>query len=87
MGSLPDARVLNASVEDWQAVLDLVAEKGRAGSGCGTCPGQCEVGLVRPASIAAGGFPPTASRTRRARFRAPGSPQVPFDSALGVLIP
>ncbi|MEU9139502.1 hypothetical protein AB0D33_26690 [Streptomyces sp. NPDC048404] len=28
MGSLPDARVPNASVGDWQAVLDLVAEKG-----------------------------------------------------------
>ncbi|MEU3795656.1 hypothetical protein AB0F07_38695 [Streptomyces fructofermentans] len=28
MGSLPDMRVPNASVEDWQAVLDLVAEKG-----------------------------------------------------------
>lgn len=27
-GSLPDMRVPNASVEDWQAVLDLVAEKG-----------------------------------------------------------
>ncbi|ASY36828.1 MULTISPECIES: hypothetical protein [Streptomyces] len=28
MGSLPDVRVPNASVEDWQMVLDLVAEKG-----------------------------------------------------------
>ncbi|MET8096522.1 hypothetical protein ABZV29_08595 [Streptomyces sp. NPDC005236] len=28
MGSLPDVRVPNASVEDWQLVLDLVAEKG-----------------------------------------------------------
>lgn len=28
MGSLPDVRVPHASVEDWQAVLDLVAEKG-----------------------------------------------------------
>jgi hypothetical protein len=28
MGSLPDVRVPNTSVEDWQAVLDLVAEKG-----------------------------------------------------------
>ena len=27
MGSLPDVRVPDASVEDWQAVLDLVAEK------------------------------------------------------------
>ncbi|MGN5379086.1 hypothetical protein ACQ4WX_22205 [Streptomyces lasalocidi] len=28
MGSLPDVRVPNTSAEDWQAVLDLVAEKG-----------------------------------------------------------
>jgi hypothetical protein len=28
MGSLPDVRVPNTSVEDWQAVLDLVVEKG-----------------------------------------------------------
>ncbi|MEH0474897.1 hypothetical protein ACN6K4_003591 [Streptomyces hayashii] len=28
MGSLPDVRVPEASVEDWQAVLDLVAERG-----------------------------------------------------------
>lgn len=27
MGSLPDARVPDASVEDWQALLDLVAER------------------------------------------------------------
>ncbi|MFE0703986.1 hypothetical protein [Streptomyces sp. NPDC058872] len=28
MGALPDVRVPDASVEDWQTVLDLVAEKG-----------------------------------------------------------
>lgn len=28
MGSLPDVRVPDASVEDWQAVLDLVVEQG-----------------------------------------------------------
>ncbi|MEV6537206.1 hypothetical protein AB0M86_48045 [Streptomyces sp. NPDC051639] len=28
MGPLPDLRVADASVEDWQAVLDLVEEKG-----------------------------------------------------------
>ncbi|WP_437023829.1 hypothetical protein [Streptomyces sp. enrichment culture] len=28
MGSLPDVRVPDASVEDWPAVLDLVAERG-----------------------------------------------------------
>lgn len=28
MGSLPDMRIPDASMQDWQAVLDLVAEKG-----------------------------------------------------------
>jgi hypothetical protein len=28
MGSQPDVRVPDASAEDWQAVLDLVAERG-----------------------------------------------------------
>ncbi|WMX47906.1 hypothetical protein [Streptomyces roseicoloratus] len=28
MGALPDVRVPDASVEDWQSVLDLIAEKG-----------------------------------------------------------
>ncbi len=30
MGSLPDVRVPNASVEGWHGVLDLVAEKGKS---------------------------------------------------------
>ncbi|MEU6251401.1 hypothetical protein [Streptomyces sp. NPDC047043] len=30
MGSLPDVRVPDASVEDWQALLDLVGERGWA---------------------------------------------------------
>ncbi|WP_225637402.1 hypothetical protein [Streptomyces solaniscabiei] len=30
MGALPDLRVPDASVEDWQAVLDLVADRGWA---------------------------------------------------------
>ena len=37
--------------------------------------GQCA--YIRPASVSAGGSPRAASRTRRARYRAPGSPQVP----------
>ena len=34
------------------------------------------VGPRRPVSVAAGGFPRTARRTRRAPFNAPGSPRV-----------
>ncbi len=37
-----------------------------------------EVDSGRPADVSIGGFPRAASRTRRARLRAPGSPQVPF---------
>lgn len=44
MGPLPDVRVPNASVEDWQAVLNLVAEKGwkcqYSGGWCFRCPGR-----------------------------------------------
>ena len=44
--------------------------------------GQSEVGPGRPASVAAGGSPRTASRTRRAPLSAPGSPQAPGAGAL-----
>lgn len=37
-----------------------------------------EVDSGRPADVSIGGFPRAASRTRRARLRAPGSPQIPF---------
>jgi hypothetical protein len=37
-----------------------------------------EVGSGRPADVTAGGFPRAASRTRRARHRATGSPQAPW---------
>ncbi|WP_425567060.1 hypothetical protein [Sphaerisporangium flaviroseum] len=37
-----------------------------------------EVDSGRPADVSTSGFPRAASRTRRARLRAPGSPQVPF---------
>ena len=37
-----------------------------------------EVGPGRPAGVSTGGFPRAASRTRRARFRATGAPQVPL---------
>ncbi|MFD3758086.1 transposase [Streptomyces sp. NPDC058622] len=37
-----------------------------------------EVDLGRPADVSTSGFPRAASRTRRARLRAPGSPQIPF---------
>ncbi|MEV0489535.1 transposase [Streptomyces atratus] len=37
-----------------------------------------EVDSVRPAGVSTSGFPRAASRTRRARLRAPGSPQAPI---------
>ena len=37
-----------------------------------------EVDSGRPADASTSGFPRAASRTRRARLRAPGSPQIPF---------
>jgi transposase len=40
--------------------------------------GLGEVDSGRPADVSIGGFPRAASRTRRARLRAPGSPQIPF---------
>ncbi|MCG8970429.1 hypothetical protein AB0L50_39105 [Streptomyces flaveolus] len=53
MGSLPDMRVPNASVQDWQAVLDLVAEKGwkcQYSEGEAVLPvPRAEVVLSRPA--------------------------------------
>ena len=42
-----------------------------------------EVGPGRPAGVSAGGFPRAASRTRRARFRATGAPQVPLWVVVG----
>ncbi|MEU8542788.1 hypothetical protein AB0C52_22870 [Streptomyces sp. NPDC048717] len=52
MGALPDVRVPNASVEDWQAVLDLVAEKGwkhQYAEGTAVLPlPRAEVVLSRP---------------------------------------
>ncbi|MET9777926.1 hypothetical protein ABZ023_27365 [Streptomyces sp. NPDC006367] len=53
MGPLPDVRVPNTSVEDWQAVLDLVAEKGwkcQYSEGATVLPvPRAEVVLSRPA--------------------------------------
>lgn len=40
-----------------------------------------EVDSGRPADVSTSGFPRAASRTRRARLRAPGSPQIPFRDA------
>lgn len=42
--------------------------------------GLGEVDSGRPAGVSTSGFPRAASRTRRARLRAPGSPQIPFRS-------
>ena len=44
--------------------------------------GHGEVGPGRPAGVATGGSPRTASRTRRAPLSAPGSPQAPRVGAL-----
>jgi hypothetical protein len=44
IGSLPDVRVPGASVEDWQAVLDLVAERGWR---CQFTEGETELPLPR----------------------------------------
>ncbi|MFB7512881.1 hypothetical protein [Streptomyces sp. NPDC056144] len=53
MGSLPDVRVPGASVEDWQAILDLVVEKGwkcQYSEGEAVLPvPRAEVVLSRPA--------------------------------------
>ncbi|MFF5933428.1 hypothetical protein [Streptomyces sp. NPDC012508] len=53
MGSLPDVRVPDASVEDWQAVLDLVADRGwkcQYSEGETVLPmPRAEVVLTRPA--------------------------------------
>nr|BEK64498.1 hypothetical protein KPHV_17250 [Kitasatospora purpeofusca] len=45
-----------------------------------------EVDSGRPAGVSTSGFPRAASRTRRARLRAPGSPQVAF-GVVQMLIP
>ncbi|WP_190094404.1 hypothetical protein [Streptomyces melanogenes] len=53
MGSLPDVRVPDASVEDWQSVLDLVVERGwecRYSEGATVLPvPRAEVVLARSA--------------------------------------
>lgn len=41
-------------------------------------PTAGEVDSGRPADVSTSGFPRAASRTRRARLRTPGSPQIPF---------
>jgi hypothetical protein len=43
------------------------------------CGRSVKVGLRRGAGRVTGPFPQTASRTRRAPFNAPGSPQAPFE--------
>jgi hypothetical protein len=82
MGSLPDVRVPDASVADWQAVLDLVAEKGwkcQYSEGEKVLPvPRAEVVLSRPADA----VPdlrvwPTADVLAIFRFRA--ADEVDFD--------
>ncbi|MFE5812877.1 hypothetical protein ACFQ6S_05545 [Streptomyces sp. NPDC056479] len=83
MGPLPDVRVPDASVEDWQTVLDLVVEKGWK---CRYCEGgtvlpmpRAEPVLARPADAE---FPdlrvwPTADVLAIFRFHA--ADEVDFD--------
>src|SRR5262249_432275 len=67
------AAVAAAAVPTQTEPLDL-ATMGVAGQ---LGDARREVGPGRPASVAAGGFPWAASRTRRAPQSAPGSPQAP----------
>ncbi|MET9087038.1 hypothetical protein ABZX77_35085 [Streptomyces sp. NPDC004237] len=48
VGSLPDVRVPNASVEDWQEVLDLVAEQGWT---CQYAEGQTVLAVPRAETV------------------------------------
>lgn len=48
MGSLPDVRVPDASVEDWQAVLDLVADRGW---NCRYSEGEAVLPVPRAAAV------------------------------------
>ncbi|MGY6025320.1 hypothetical protein [Streptomyces spinosirectus] len=50
MGSLPDVRVPGASVEDWQSVLDLVAEKSWT---CRYCEGEAVLAVPRAEAVLA----------------------------------
>ncbi|MET8578091.1 hypothetical protein [Streptomyces sp. NPDC005012] len=83
MGSLPDVRVPDASVEDWQAVLDLVAEKGWASQyseGGTVLPvPRAEAVLSRPADAECPELRvwPTADVLAIFRFHAPD--EVDFD--------
>ncbi|GGO54628.1 hypothetical protein [Streptomyces lasiicapitis] len=50
MGSLPDVRVPDASVEDWQSVLDLVVERGWK---CQYSEGEMVLAVPRAADVLA----------------------------------
>lgn len=83
MGALPDVRVPRASVEDWQAVLDLVAEKGwscRYSEGDSVLPvPRAEVALSRQADAECSELRVWPSADVLAIFRFHAAQEVDFD--------
>lgn len=83
MGTLPDVRVPDASVEDWQAVLDLVAEKGwkcRYSEGASVLPvPRAEAVLFRPAQAECPGLRVWPAADVLAIFRFHAADEVDFD--------
>ncbi|MFE2304466.1 hypothetical protein ACFXAW_40425 [Streptomyces sp. NPDC059445] len=82
-GSLPDVRIPNASVEDWQAVLDLVAErrwKCQYSEGETVLPvPRAEVALSRPADAECPGLRVWPSADVLAIFRFHAVDEIDFD--------
>ncbi|MFI1212586.1 hypothetical protein ACH4UV_33905 [Streptomyces sp. NPDC020802] len=83
MGALPDVRVPNTSVEDWQLVLDLVAEKGwksqySEGETVFPVP-RAEAVLSRPADAECPGLQVSLSADVVAIFRFLAHDEVDFD--------
>ncbi|WP_327696165.1 hypothetical protein [Streptomyces sp. NBC_00459] len=83
MGALPDVRVSDTSVEDWQALLDLVAEKGwkcRYSEGETVFPvPRAEAVLSRPADAECPGLRVWPSADVLAIFRFLAHDAVDFD--------
>ncbi|MEU8780423.1 hypothetical protein [Streptomyces sp. NPDC048637] len=83
MGSLPDVRVPDASVEDWQAVLDLAAERGwkrQYSEGAAVLPvPRAEAVLSRPADAECPIVRVWPTADVLAIFRFPADNEVDFD--------
>ncbi|CAM5547390.1 hypothetical protein SDIAM103S_05371 [Streptomyces diastaticus subsp. diastaticus] len=83
MGSLPDVRVPDASMQDWQAVLDLVAEKGwecRYSEGEAVLPvPRAEAVLFRPADAECPDLRVWPTADVLAIFRSHADGEVDFD--------